>query len=159
GHVAVPRRPLTVSRRCADRAASRHTRHRPHDHGRGVALCRCRCADEDRCAQRRCGSSSVARAGRPGMAALTGSNPVARWQKRGLAAALTGVVATGVIWLVVHYGLGAGNAEVGLPHWSEAWLIKLHGLAAFVVLVFVGAFLPVHVPRGWRVRASRGLEI
>jgi hypothetical protein len=93
------------------------------------------------------------------MAALTGTNPVARWQKRTLDAALIGQVLTGCIWLLVHYTIGGGRAETGLPHWSEAWLMRVHGLAAFVVLVALGSFLAVHVPRGWRMRPVRRLDI
>jgi hypothetical protein len=37
--------------------------------------------------------------------------------------------------------------------------MRAHGLAGFVVLVAIGAFLPVHVPRGWRMRQDRRLEI
>ena len=90
---------------------------------------------------------------------MSGSNPVQGWQKVSLDTALIALVVSGLLWLLVHYALGAGRDEVGLPHWSEAWLMRLHGLAGFAVLVAVGAFLPVHVPRGWRMRQERGFEV
>ena len=92
------------------------------------------------------------------MAAVGSTNPVARWQRLGLDATLITLLVSGLFWLLVHYAWGAGNGE-SLPHWSEAWLIRAHGLAAFFALIAVGAFLPVHVPRGWRLRTRRGLEI
>jgi hypothetical protein len=93
------------------------------------------------------------------MAAVNGSNPVPGWQRVSLDAALIALVVTGLLWLLAHYTFGAGREEIGLPHWSEAWLMRAHGLAGFVVLVAVGAFLPLHVPRGWRMRENRRLEI
>jgi len=76
-----------------------------------------------------------------------------------LDAALIALVGSGLLWLLAHYGFGAGREEIGLPHWSESWLMRVHGFAGFVALVAVGAFLPLHVPRGWRMREERGLEI
>jgi hypothetical protein len=93
------------------------------------------------------------------MAAIGDSNPVPRWQRAGLDSALIVLTVSGLLWLVAHYAFGAGREDIGLPHWSESWLMRAHGLAGFVVLVAVGAFLPLHVPRGWRMRRERGLEI
>ncbi len=92
------------------------------------------------------------------MAALE-RNPVAPWQRRLLDASLWILGVTGAAWLVVHYLFGAGNETIGLPHASEAWWMRLHGLAAFVLLIAFGAFLPWHVPRGWRIQAKRGVEV
>jgi uncharacterized membrane protein YhdT len=93
------------------------------------------------------------------MAALGERNPVARWQRVSLDGALLALAASGLVWLLAHYGFGAGREEIGLPHWSEAWLMRVHGLAGFAVLLVVGAFLPLHVPRGWRLQPQRGFEI
>jgi len=93
------------------------------------------------------------------MATLNGGNPVPGWQRISLDVALITLAASGLFWLLGHYAFGAGREDIGLPHWSESWLMRLHGLAGFAVLVAVGAFLPLHVPRGWRQRAERGLEI
>ena len=55
---------------------------------------------------------------------------------------------TGVLWLAVHYSVGAGAGE--LPHPIEAWSMRLHGLAAFAGMFMFGALSAAHVPRGWR---------
>lgn len=92
------------------------------------------------------------------MAALE-RNPVAPWQRRLLDASLWVLGMTGAAWLVAHYAFGAGNDAVGLPHASEAWWMRLHGLAAFALLIVFGAFLPLHLPRGWRIQSKRGVEM
>lgn len=86
-------------------------------------------------------------------------NPVAPWQRLLLDAALWILGLTGAAWLVAHYVFGAGNDAIGLPHASEAWWMRVHGLAAFAVLIAFGAFLPAHVPRGWRIQRKRGVEV
>ncbi len=55
---------------------------------------------------------------------------------------------TGVLWLAVHYSVGAGAGE--LPHPVEAWSMRLHGLAAFAALFMLGVLAAIHVPQGWR---------
>lgn len=74
---------------------------------------------------------------------------LAPWQRIALYATGTLLLLTGVAWLAVHYSLGAGAGE--LPHPSEAWLIRLHGLAAFAGLFVLGLLAGAHVPQGWRL--------
>jgi hypothetical protein len=93
------------------------------------------------------------------MAALGDRNPVARAQRLGLDGVLIVLAVSGSAWLVAHYLFGAGNEAIGLPHRSEVWWMRLHGLAGFAMLIVFGAFLPWHVPRGWRMQARRGVEI
>ena len=80
------------------------------------------------------------------MAAL---NPLDRWQRRGLYWSCGLLVASGVVWLVLHYGWGAGAGE--LPHPLESWLMRLHGACAFAALFLAGIVAAQHVPRGWRI--------
>ena len=54
-----------------------------------------------------------------------------------------------LIWLPLHYGRGADT----LPLPAEAWLMRLHGLAAFAALFMLGALAGGHVPHGWRATA------
>ena len=82
-------------------------------------------------------------------------NPVPRWQRLGLDAGLYELLGSGAIWLLAHYTLGAGNADIGLPHPSEVWLMRLHAFAGWTATVVVGAFLPLHVPRGWHTGTRR----
>ena len=72
-----------------------------------------------------------------------------RWQRATLY--LSGVIllATGILWLAIHYSVGAGAGE--LPHPLEPWTMRLHGLAAFVGLFMFGALAGAHIPHGWRM--------
>ena len=73
----------------------------------------------------------------------------ARWQRRGLQATALALLCSGGGWLLAHYLFGAGAGE--LPHPAEPWLIKLHGLAAFIALFLFGALAAAHIPQGWRL--------
>jgi hypothetical protein len=63
------------------------------------------------------------------------------------------LVLTGVVWLGVHYTVGAGAGE--LPHPFEAWSMRLHGLGAFGGLFVLGTLAAAHVPQGWRLSHRR----
>jgi hypothetical protein len=86
-------------------------------------------------------------------AAPHAQNHLPRWQKRLLDRTLLLLALSGGIWLAVHYSIGGGRAD-SLPHPSEPWLMRVHGLAAFVALFVLGSVSALHVPRGWR----RGLH-
>jgi cation transport ATPase len=75
-----------------------------------------------------------------------------RWLVYGSSALL---LASGVLWLVFHYGLRVAT-DFGLqPHPLEyAWL-RLHGAAAMLGLVAIGSLLPAHVARAWEARKNR----
>lgn len=75
-------------------------------------------------------------------------NRLVRWQRQTLY--VTGILLlfTGVLWLAVHYSVGAGAGE--LPHPVEAWSMRLHGVAAFAALFLFGVLAAIHVPQGWR---------
>jgi len=77
------------------------------------------------------------------------SHRLPRWQRRCLEVCAAATLATGVAWLAVHYIAGAGRGE--LPHPAEAWLLRLHGLAAFAALFVLGMLAAGHVPQGWRL--------
>jgi hypothetical protein len=76
-----------------------------------------------------------------------------RWQRIALYLTGTLLLATGVIWLAVHYTIGAGRGE--LPHPLEAWLLRMHGLAAFAGLFMAGVLAAAHIPQGWRLSRLR----
>ena len=73
------------------------------------------------------------------------------WQR--LALYLTGasLLLTGMAWLALHYGIGAGAGE--LPHPLEAWALRLHGLLAFGSVFVLGVLAAGHIPQGWRISA------
>ncbi len=62
------------------------------------------------------------------------------------------LVVTGLAWLWVH------DVRQPLPgpqvNPVESWLMRVHGIAAYVFLVLAGALLPVHVRMGWRGRRN-----
>ena len=78
---------------------------------------------------------------------------LARWQR--LALYVTGalLVLTGGVWLAVHYSIGAGAGE--LPQPLEAWILRLHGLAAMAGLFVLGLLAAAHIPQGWRLSHRR----
>ncbi|HEX6019510.1 MAG TPA: hypothetical protein VFZ28_15555 [Burkholderiaceae bacterium] len=63
------------------------------------------------------------------------------------------LLATGVAWLGLHYLVGAGAGQ--LPHPLEAWMIRLHALAAWVAAFTLGGIAANHVPRGWHSTLRR----
>lgn len=57
-------------------------------------------------------------------------------------------------WLLDHFGRIEG--EFGpAPHPAQAWLLRVHGAAAFASLIVLGTLLPVHVKRAWRAAKNR----
>ncbi|RTL42840.1 MAG: DUF4405 domain-containing protein [Burkholderiales bacterium] len=74
-----------------------------------------------------------------------------RWQRRGLYLTGAALLLTGLVWLALHYSVGAGAGE--LPHPLEAWCLRVHGLAAMLGVFVLGALGGGHVPQGWRLSA------
>ena len=74
---------------------------------------------------------------------------LAAWQRITLYTTSALLVVTGLAWLMVHYGVGAGVGE--LPHPAEAWLMRVHGLAAYAGLFVLGVVAAGHIPQGWRI--------
>jgi hypothetical protein len=69
------------------------------------------------------------------------------------------LLATGALWLVYHY-LMRVHGELGeTPHPLEHWWLRLHGAAAMVFLVVVGALIPIHMRRAWHQRRNRAMGI
>ena len=75
------------------------------------------------------------------------------WQRRVLYSGGATLILTGVLWLALHYSVGAGAGE--LPHPAEAWLMRLHGAAVFLWLFSQGTLAAAHVPQGWRIAGRR----
>ena len=76
-----------------------------------------------------------------------------RWQRLTLYGVGALLLLTGCAWLGLHYSIGAGAGE--LPHPLEAWLLRLHGLAAFAGLFTLGVLAAAHIPQGWRLSHRR----
>lgn len=82
-------------------------------------------------------------------------NHLPAWQRRLLTVTLLGLLLSGLVWLGVHYGIGAGSGPDVLPHPAEPWLMRLHGLLGFAGLFVLGTVSALHVPRGWRRHSHR----
>lgn len=80
-------------------------------------------------------------------------NRLRPWQRRTADLAGGALLASGLLWLALHYALGAGAGE--LPHPAEPWAMRLHGLAAMVALFASGVVAAGHVPHGWRLTQHR----
>jgi len=73
------------------------------------------------------------------------------WQRHLLYGAGGALLLSGVAWLAIHYGRGSDT----LPAPLEAWLMRLHGLAAFAALFAFGVLAAAHIPQGWRFTHRR----
>ncbi len=69
-----------------------------------------------------------------------------RWQRNAIYACTGALTLTGIAWLLLP------DAET-----SEAarWMLRLHGVAAYALLVAAGSVLPVHLKLGWIRRRNR----
>jgi hypothetical protein len=76
-------------------------------------------------------------------------NRLRRWQRHGIDLSGALLLASGLLWLALHYTVGAGAGE--LPHPLEPWLMRLHGAATMAALFMLGLLAAHHVPHGWRV--------
>lgn len=70
-----------------------------------------------------------------------------RWQRDVLYGAGAVLLVSGIGWLALHYGRSAD----ALPSPIEAWAMRIHGLASFLVVFGFGALAASHVPQGWRL--------
>jgi hypothetical protein len=84
------------------------------------------------------------------------THAMAAWHRTSVHACGLALLLTGIVWLVVHYGFGAGSGE--LPHPWEAWTMRLHGLAAWLAVFMLGVVAAAHVPWGWRSSWRRHLD-
>jgi hypothetical protein len=80
-------------------------------------------------------------------------------RKTSLYVALAVLFGSGILWLVFHYFL-MRQGEFGMePHPLEAWWLRLHGAAAFVVLWFAGLLWGTHARPNLTRRHWRGSGI
>ena len=63
------------------------------------------------------------------------------------------LLASGLVWLGVHYLAGAGAGQ--LPHPMEAWTLRAHALAAWIGAFALGEVAASHIPRGWHTTMRR----
>jgi hypothetical protein len=63
---------------------------------------------------------------------------------------LGGLWTTGVVWLVLHYGLQRAGEFGATPHPLQPWALRAHALFAFGTLWLGGLLWAVHVAPNWR---------
>ena len=78
------------------------------------------------------------------------------WARRSLYAIIAASVASGVWWLVVHYGDRLLQSSDDLHRLAlEGVALKVHGATGFFMLVALGAMSANHVRRGWAMARNR----
>jgi hypothetical protein len=73
---------------------------------------------------------------------------LSRRHRRLVYAAIASIWVTGILWLVFHYFLQRQGEFDAEPNPLEAWWLRLHGAAAFLVLWLAGLLWIVHVRQG-----------
>jgi hypothetical protein len=65
--------------------------------------------------------------------------------------------ASGAAWLVADQMKESANGEI----WQQAaaYLLMVHGGAAMLTLMLLGALFPLHIGRAWRAKKNRGTGI
>jgi hypothetical protein len=62
------------------------------------------------------------------------------------------LAATGAVWLIADQ---LKDPEGEMWQMIAADMLMLHGMAAMIALVMIGAMIPLHVQRGWRAGKNR----
>ena len=62
---------------------------------------------------------------------------------------------TGALWLVLHYCANPENDSDAPRLPLEPWLLRIHGLAAYITLLALGAVYVRHVRPAWRAKRNR----
>lgn len=67
-------------------------------------------------------------------------------------AAFTVLFLTGAVWLAADVQKEGENGEI----WQQvsAWMLMLHGGGAMIMLMLLGALVPLHIRRAWRSRQN-----
>jgi hypothetical protein len=77
--------------------------------------------------------------------------------------ALYGVFAllftSGAFWLLADQMKNSADADSEMWQQAAAFVLSLHGGAAMVTLMLLGALGPMHVQRAWRAKTNRGTGI
>jgi hypothetical protein len=73
--------------------------------------------------------------------------------RRALYAAFAALFITGVAWLIADARKDSANGEAWQA--ASAYLLMIHGGAAMVLLLLLGALFPVHIRRTWASRRNR----
>lgn len=75
--------------------------------------------------------------------------------KRRLYAVFTILWLSGAWWLATHYFMRVDGEFGEMPHPTEIWWLRLHGLMVFAVLPVLGSVLSTHAQRAWKLKKNR----
>jgi hypothetical protein len=67
--------------------------------------------------------------------------------------------ASGAFWLLADQMKNGAEADSEMWQQTAAYLLSLHGGAAMVTLMLLGALFPMHVQRAWRAKTNRATGI
>jgi hypothetical protein len=84
---------------------------------------------------------------------------LAPWHRRAVYVATVALVASGLLWLMLHFWMAVPGEFGETTHPLEPWMLRLHGAAAMAGLVLYGSLLPIHVQRAWSVGRNVALGI
>ncbi|MEH2490860.1 hypothetical protein [Bradyrhizobium sp. AZCC 2230] len=73
---------------------------------------------------------------------------LAFWQKTAVFFAVAAVGLSGLLWFVLHDIVAEDGSEL------TCFLLMLHGVASYALLVAVGSLLPLHIRAGWLRRRN-----
>lgn len=82
-----------------------------------------------------------------------GSIALPAWQRRAIYVSGALLLASGLGWVLVAWP--AGTEMSAAARTAATWLLRLHGVCAYAVLVIVGTVLPVHLRLGWTKKRNR----
>lgn len=77
-----------------------------------------------------------------------------RWQRHCVYGVSTWLVATGVLWLLVHYLIRPVGEFGESVHPLEPWSMKLHGAGAMFALFVIGSLSTTHFQRVLKARRN-----
>ena len=78
-----------------------------------------------------------------------------RWHRSAIYIVTAFLVASGAVWLGLHYFEHGNEASSSLPNPLEPMAMKLHGAAAMVALTLYGGLINAHMRKAWRLGRNR----
>lgn len=78
-----------------------------------------------------------------------------RWHRKVVYAVTGALVASGALWLVVHYFVRVAGPFGEAHHPMEAWSLRAHGLSAMLSLLVLGSLVLAHMRRAWILQRNR----
>lgn len=77
-----------------------------------------------------------------------------RWHERWLYTVAAILFASGIGWLIAHFGFAEHGNFGDLPNPTEPWWLRVHGASMMGFLVTLGSLFPGHIARAWRMRRN-----